>query len=100
MADEALVEDGVHRLAVVAAAFMQSLYPVAGRHMVAVVHGRLLFGSGDYAGCAASQATTRGAFSGGGKTDRKSGVEGKSVSVRVDFGGRRSIKKKKNQTTN
>src|SRR3546814_21000361 len=29
--------------------------------------------------------------------DRKSGVEGKSVSVRVDLGGRRSIKKK---TTN
>src|SRR3546814_15807680 len=27
--------------------------------------------------------------------DRKSVVEGKSVSVRVDFGGRRSIKKKK-----
>src|SRR3546814_19444509 len=28
--------------------------------------------------------------------DRKSVVEGKSVSVRVDLGGRRSIKKKKN----
>src|SRR3546814_14144699 len=28
-------------------------------------------------------------------TDRKSVVEGKSVSVRVDFGGRRSLKKKK-----
>src|SRR3546814_14715723 len=27
--------------------------------------------------------------------DRKSGVEGKSVSVRVDLGGRRIIKKKK-----
>src|SRR3546814_11839390 len=27
--------------------------------------------------------------------DRKSGVEGKSVSVRVDLGGRRLIKKKK-----
>src|SRR3546814_14107025 len=27
--------------------------------------------------------------------DRTSGVEGKSVSVRVDFGGSRSIKKKK-----
>src|SRR3546814_15571496 len=29
----------------------------------------------------------------GGVRDRKSGVEGKSVSVRVDLGGRRSIKK-------
>src|SRR3546814_11535917 len=29
-------------------------------------------------------------------SDRKSVVEGKSVSVRVDLGGRRSIKKKKN----
>src|SRR3546814_15299448 len=29
--------------------------------------------------------------------DRKSVVEGKSVSVRVDLGGRRSIKKKKKQ---
>src|SRR3546814_12840932 len=29
------------------------------------------------------------------KADRKSGVEGKSVSVRVDLGGRRLIKKKK-----
>src|SRR3546814_20457544 len=29
------------------------------------------------------------------KGDRKSGVEGKSVSVRVDLGGRRIIKKKK-----
>src|SRR3546814_12929278 len=29
------------------------------------------------------------------KTDRKSGVEGKSVSVRVDIGGRRVSKKKK-----
>src|SRR3546814_18537722 len=31
-------------------------------------------------------------------TDRKSVVEGKSVSVRVDLGGRRIIKKKKNNT--
>src|SRR3546814_12183687 len=31
----------------------------------------------------------------GGKEDRKSVVEGKSVSVRVDLGGRRFIKKKK-----
>src|SRR3546814_12770815 len=30
------------------------------------------------------------------RTDRKSVVEGKSVSVRVDLGGRRIIKKKKN----
>src|SRR3546814_20930603 len=30
-------------------------------------------------------------------TDRKSVVEGKSVSVRVDLGGRRSIKTKNNQ---
>src|SRR3546814_12720527 len=30
--------------------------------------------------------------------DRKSVVEGRSVSVRVDFGGGRSIKKKKKQT--
>src|SRR3546814_12835418 len=30
--------------------------------------------------------------------DRKSVVEGKSVSVRVDLGGRRIIKKKKNKT--
>src|SRR3546814_11163886 len=29
--------------------------------------------------------------------DRKSGVEGKSVSVRVDLGGRRIIKKKKSR---
>src|SRR3546814_17069140 len=28
--------------------------------------------------------------------DRKSGVQGKSVSVRVDVGGRRNIKKKRN----
>src|SRR3546814_13452225 len=32
--------------------------------------------------------------------DRKSVVEGKSVSVRVDFGGRRIIKKKKKPTNN
>src|SRR3546814_15216616 len=32
-------------------------------------------------------------------TDRKSVVSGKSVSVRVDLGGRRIIKKKKKQTT-
>src|SRR3546814_17173655 len=31
---------------------------------------------------------------GGAPGDRKSGVEGKRVSVRVDFGGRRIIKKK------
>src|SRR3546814_19145904 len=31
------------------------------------------------------------------KEDRKSVVEGKRVSVRVDIGGRRSIKKKKNK---
>src|SRR3546814_13524551 len=30
-------------------------------------------------------------------TDRKSGVEGKSVSVRVDLGGRRILKKKKSE---
>src|SRR3546814_16952097 len=30
-------------------------------------------------------------------TDRKSGAEGKSVSVRVDLGGRRTNKKKKNK---
>jgi hypothetical protein len=29
-----------------------------------------------------------------GRTDRKSGVEGKSVVMRVDLGGRRIIKKK------
>src|SRR3546814_13707345 len=33
----------------------------------------------------------------GGSTDRKSAVEGKRVSVRVDLGGRRIIKKKKEQ---
>src|SRR3546814_19284190 len=32
------------------------------------------------------------------KRDRKSGGEGKSVSVRVDLGGRRIIKKKKQQS--
>src|SRR3546814_13872272 len=32
--------------------------------------------------------------------DRKSVVEGKSVSVRVDLGGRRIIKKKKQETSN
>src|SRR3546814_13377967 len=32
--------------------------------------------------------------------DRKSVVEGKGVSVRVDIGGRRSIKKKNNTKTN
>src|SRR3546814_20812280 len=31
--------------------------------------------------------------------DRKSGVEGKRVSVRVDLGGRRTIKKTKNKDT-
>src|SRR3546814_14039223 len=31
------------------------------------------------------------------RTDRKSGAQGKSVSVRVDLGGRRIIKKKKQQ---
>src|SRR3546814_14890821 len=31
------------------------------------------------------------------RTDRKSVVKGKSVSVRVDLGGRRIIKKKKNR---
>src|SRR3546814_18030171 len=31
--------------------------------------------------------------------DRKSGVEGKSGSVRVDLGGRRNIKKKKKKIT-
>src|SRR3546814_12666809 len=31
------------------------------------------------------------------RVDRKSGVSGKSVSVRVDLGGRRNIKKKKHQ---
>src|SRR3546814_12320725 len=30
--------------------------------------------------------------------DRKSGVEGKRVSVRVDLGGRRNIKQKRNNT--
>src|SRR3546814_18569312 len=33
------------------------------------------------------------------ETDRKSVVEGKSVSVRVDLGGRRSIKNKTKNTT-
>src|SRR3546814_17529232 len=33
-------------------------------------------------------------------TDRKSVVKGKSVSVRVDLGGRRIIKKKKKYNTN
>src|SRR3546814_12541128 len=33
-----------------------------------------------------------------GGQDRKSVVEGKSVSVRYDLGGRRTIKKKKNKT--
>src|SRR3546814_17714109 len=35
---------------------------------------------------------------GGGDRDRKSVVSGKSVSVRVDLGGRRIIKKKKKNT--
>src|SRR3546814_17215509 len=35
---------------------------------------------------------------GAGRIDRKSVVQGKSVSVRVDLGGRRIIKKKKNTT--
>src|SRR3546814_20504306 len=34
-------------------------------------------------------------FVGGGRTDRKSVVKGKRVAVRVDIGGRRIIKKKK-----
>src|SRR3546814_11038284 len=38
-----------------------------------------------------------GESSGPGDEDRKSVVEGKSVSVRVDLGGRRIIKKKKNE---
>src|SRR3546814_16606037 len=33
------------------------------------------------------------------RADRKSGVKGKSVSVRVDLGGRRIIKKKKKSQT-
>src|SRR3546814_20672246 len=42
----------------------------------------------------AAQATDRGR-----RLDRKSVVEGKSVSVRVDLGGRRIIKKKQKETT-
>src|SRR3546814_15197386 len=38
------------------------------------------------------------AYAKDGPQDRKSVVEGKSVSVRVDLGGRRSIKKKKKAT--
>src|SRR3546814_20310787 len=34
------------------------------------------------------------------RIDRKSAVSGKSVSVRVDLGGRRIIKKKKNKVDN
>src|SRR3546814_15143177 len=36
---------------------------------------------------------------GGSQVDRKSVVKGKSVSVRVDLGGRRIVKKKKNNNT-
>src|SRR3546814_18296761 len=39
--------------------------------------------------------TPPGRYAGGQVRDRKSGGEGKSVSVRVDLGGRRFIKKKK-----
>src|SRR3546814_11034060 len=41
-------------------------------------------------------AGQRGAAAPAGRVDRKSVVWGKSVSVRVDLGGRRIIKKKKN----
>src|SRR3546814_13236566 len=44
---------------------------------------------------AGSTATPRVPVYAGGGEDRKSGVSGKRVSVRVDLGGRRLIKKKK-----
>src|SRR3546814_13244523 len=47
-----------------------------------------------------SAAAVAGGSTNAAKGDRKSVVEGKSVSVRVDLGGRRIIKKKKNKNTN
>src|SRR3546814_19504218 len=44
---------------------------------------------------AARRAGDRDRIAGGDGPDRKSDVQGKSVSVRVDLGGRRIIKKKK-----
>src|SRR3546814_18514419 len=50
------------------------------------------FGGGGFGGFSGGG----GSFGGGGASgDRKSVVEGKSVSVRVDLGGRRSITQKK-----
>src|SRR3546814_13959611 len=46
----------------------------------------------------ASDALSRVSWQGRTARDRKSVVEGKSVSVRVDLGGRRFIKKKKKET--
>src|SRR3546814_11564096 len=47
----------------------------------------------------ARQAREEQAWAKQGKADRKSGVEGKSVAVSVDLGGRRIIKKKKIKAT-
>src|SRR3546814_15053755 len=46
------------------------------------------------AGCRRQDLAVRGP-----RTDRQSVVSGKSVSVRVDLGGRRILKKKKNKNT-
>src|SRR3546814_19261967 len=53
----------------------------------------------DTAGNRATDVTTRSGWHGAADLDRKSVGEGKSVSVRVDLGGRRSIKKKKRKKT-
>src|SRR3546814_20787845 len=55
--------------------------------------------TGDLMGCHATEADAREQPAAPyAEEDRKSVVEGKSVSVRVDLGGRRSIKKKNNKT--
>src|SRR3546814_12578834 len=50
--------------------------------------------------CSSKSATCEDSPASGKPTDRKSVVEGKSVSVRVDLGGGRSIKKKKKREMN
>src|SRR3546814_12437792 len=54
--------------------------------------------SGRYAVQLVSRAIRQSAYPPINEADRKSVVSGKSVSVRVDLGGRRIIKKKKRQT--
>src|SRR3546814_11600348 len=63
------------------------------RGAVEEVRGRVMRDQLGLAKADATGSTTRA------RPDRKSVVEGKSVSVRVDIGGRRISKKKKRKTT-